>query len=181
MNKNIFIVFSFLMLFFAGYSNITTIDLMAPLIRIKNVTIDESYFMKRTLQKNEIDSSFLKALIHENIVNQELLKADVSTKIKVIDTLLNTRDNKVFIVSRESEHESWAWVIQVNGVGKILFWKEVYYADIVEYFLTVVTKIKNNQIVIIRRNNIDDDKSTAILKYIFKNGKITKLGNKKKL
>jgi hypothetical protein len=151
-----------------------TIFLTKPLEKqiLKNCIIDENYFNEKTKTAITLTSDEIKSL---NLTIIENINSDENAQIKIIDTLFAIQENKMIVVSQESENESIAYIINLNKKGKAFQFEPIFYTDIVEYISSTYSKIKDNKIEIITETDNGEEKpKKETMTLHFKNGKIEK-------
>lgn len=136
---------------------------------LHDLLIDTNYFNKKTARAGIVNPAAYAALGLPRILKPEELK-EPSAKIKILDTLVFTNNSLLLLLSRETENEHWAWLVQYDNKGMYQSHQLVFYEDFVEYFSTTSTRVKNSTIIITTQTNGDDNKSEKVQKYLFSDG-----------
>jgi hypothetical protein len=119
-----------------------------PYSELKNVRINEQYLDSLTQKMVALTSVEMSKIGWDSIEKSDQSKMDENAIIKVIDTLLIDKKQKIIIVSEESESERSAWFVHYDGSNKIIFRIIVFYQDFLESFLIKTSKINKGAITV---------------------------------
>ncbi len=144
--------------------------------QLKTLNLNEKYITSKMAQCPVLAKSEFARLGLGNIVSDEKMKAPRS-KICLLDTLLSIDRGKVIVVSYDSGNETEAWMVQYGNSPQILYWGQVYYADLVEYIKTVNTKVSGNEVIVTTSTDIDGNRSAKVQKYVLTNQLIFERAN----
>ena len=133
--------------------------------KLQSLVIDENYFTHKTAKAAPIDTQTHKGLNLDKVLAAQGLSEDPNSNFKIIDTLLNIKQVKILVISRESENENWAWLARVDEASKISDLVLVFYQDFVEYFSSTSAKIEGNEVTVTTQNDTDEDKSKQVKLY----------------
>ncbi|GEM_PF-3361571 len=134
----------------------------------KNCTINEDYFTQKTARAKLLTDTTIQQLLLTDI---EDINRNNSATIKIVDTLLSSDIEKFIVVTMEGEAESFAYLVQLKN-NKLKQFEQVYYADVVEYFMSISTVITNNKVVITKITDTDDNKSKETKTFVLKDGNL---------
>lgn len=99
---------------------------------MKPIQVDSSYFYRKlattpTLNKNALDSLQAPRIFPGRDWTDDLYD------YRILDTLLNNDQTSIILLSRSTDSEHWAWLIQYDRDGQLIFREPVFYEDFVEY------------------------------------------------
>ena len=141
-------------------------------IQIKDLKIDSAFFADKVhnykaLSKKEIE----KMQIIDLIQGYE----DYKNTVKLVDTLLISKDATLLLVACEEENEHFVWLLGYDKKGKLSDSKLVFYEDFVEYFSRTFSEIKNNEIKIITESENDEASKVETENYSLNRSKFNKI------
>lgn len=138
---------------------------------LKNCVIDQKYVEEKNKTAKAISGASIQTMGLTSIAG---INSRAETPVKIIDTLFAKGNNKVIVVSMETENESFAWIVQLIN-GKTTRFEQVYYADVVEYIQTVKSAVTDSTIDITTQTDIGEGKvSTATAMVNFSKLKLEK-------
>lgn len=148
----------------------TTTPKVSVNLELKNCELNEAYFNSKTKTPKTLKNSEIIDL-NLNIIKD--LTDDQSTKIKVIDTLFISKLEKIIIVSKETENENTAYLVQLDIKNKAFSYEMVYYTDFVEYYSTTSTKVSSNKVEINTETDTGEGNPTKeLISLKFSDGKL---------
>lgn len=141
-------------------------------IQIKDLKIDSAFFADKVhnykaLSKKEIE----KMQIIDLIPGFE----DYKNTVKLVDTLLVSKDATLLLVACEEENEHFLWLMVYDKNGKLSDSKLLFYEDFVEYFSRTYSKIKNNEIKIVTETENEEASNSETEKFVLNGTKIQKV------
>jgi hypothetical protein len=142
----------------------TSLQNTLPKETLKNRVLNDKYFQEKNKSARTLTGTTIKAMGLTSIVG---INSQAVAPVKITDTLFEKGNNKIIIVSMETENESFGWVVQLIN-GKATRFEQVYYADVVEYIQTVRSTVTDNAIEITTQTNIGEGKvstSTAVINF----------------
>lgn len=125
-----------------------------PKETLRNRVIDDKYFQEKNKSARALTATAIKAMGLTAIAG---ISSQAVTPVKIIDTLFEKGNNKIIIVSMETENESFAWVVQLLN-GKTTRFEQVYYADVVEYIQMLRSIVSDSSIEITTQTDIGEGK-----------------------
>jgi hypothetical protein len=100
---------------------------------------------------------------------------DYKNTVKLVDTLLISKDATLLLVACEEENEHFVWLLGYDKKGKLSDSKLVFYEDFVEYFSRTFSEIKNNEIKIITESENDEASKVETENYSLNRSKFNKI------
>ncbi len=134
----------------------------------KSLVINEDYFTQKTASVKPISDTTVQQLLLTDI---EDINRNNSAVIKIADTLWSSDLEKFIIVTMEGDAESSAYIVHLKN-NKLKQFEQVFYADVVEYFMSINTVITNQKVVITKTTDTDDKKSKEIKTFVLKEGSL---------
>lgn len=141
------------------------------LAALKNITINEAYYEQKVKQTKKLSDTLVQSLLLTDI---EDINRQPETPVKIIDTLWHTDTESMIIVALDGETETSAYIVHLKN-NRLQQFEEVYYADVVEYFMQINTTIHNNTLDIHKTTDGDGKTTKETVSFLFKEGRLQKV------
>lgn len=138
---------------------------------LKNITINEAYYEQKVKQAKKLPDSTVQSLLLTDI---EDINRDNSAPVKIVDTVWSTDTEKIIVVALDGENETSAYLVHLKN-NKLKQFEQVYYADVVEYFMQINSVINNNQLTITKTTDTDGNSTKETIHFLFKDGSLQKV------
>lgn len=138
---------------------------------LKNITINEAYYEQKVKKVKKLADSTITSL---SLTDIEDINRNTTVPVKIIDTLWTTDTEQIIIVALDGETEMSAYLVHLKN-KRLKQFEQVYYADVVEYFMQVNSTIKNNQLSIVTTTDADGKTTKKTTNFLFKDGSLQKV------
>ncbi|MFD2918618.1 hypothetical protein ACFS6H_02780 [Terrimonas rubra] len=138
---------------------------------LKDLTINEAYYEQKVKKAKKLADSTITSL---SLTDIEDINRNNDAAVKIIDTLWHTDTEQIIIVALDGETEMSAYLVHVKN-NRLKQFEQVYYADVVEYFMQVNSTIKDNRLSIVTTTDADGSTTKKATNFLFKDGSLQKI------